>query len=66
MGATHMDTQLPPEQSIPAAQALVQEPQWAGSDRSVSQPLEAMPSQSAKPVLHEAIVQLAIVQPAVA
>jgi hypothetical protein len=47
MGATHIDTQLPPEQSIPAAQALPQEPQWVGCDRSVSQPFETTPSQSA-------------------
>jgi hypothetical protein len=66
IGATHIDTQLPPEHSMPVAQALPQVPQWAGCDRSVSQPFAGLPSQSAQPVLHDATVQLPPLQPAVA
>jgi len=58
----HIDTQLPAEQSIPLPHAWPHVPQLAGCDKSVSQPFDAMPSQSANPALHDAMVQLPMVQ----
>lgn len=56
------DTQLEPHANdeppdgthngVPPLQTVAQPPQCAGSDRSASQPLDGMVSQSAKPVVH--------------
>jgi len=61
------DTQPEAEQTgVAPAHTTLQLPQVDGLARSVSQPFKAIPSQSAKPASHEAIVQLAALQPAVA
>jgi hypothetical protein len=46
--------------------AVLQPPQLAGCVMSVSQPFAGLPSQSAKPVLHDAMAQLEALQTAVA
>jgi hypothetical protein len=61
------DTHPEAEQmGVPPTHLTPQPPQLDGIARSVSQPFEAIPSQSANPRLHEVIVQPPVVQPAVA
>lgn len=69
--STQLDEQMPPPQTRDATfwvpHGLVQLPQWAASVvRLISQPFEAVPSQSPNPELHPATAHVPVAHVAVA